>query len=55
MAQFTLALPAMEIEVSDETLKELDDIWPGPGGEAPVASGGRKASLLGVPTGPTVA
>ncbi|MCA2226452.1 hypothetical protein [Nonomuraea aurantiaca] len=28
---------ALEISLSDETLRELDDIWPGPGGEAPQA------------------
>ena len=28
---------AVEIELSDETLATLDEIWPGPGGEAPKA------------------
>ncbi len=28
---------ALEIELSEETLKRLDEIWPGPGGEAPEA------------------
>ncbi len=28
---------ALEIKLSDETLKRLDEIWPGPGGEAPEA------------------
>ncbi|MEU8324279.1 aldo/keto reductase [Nonomuraea sp. NPDC048881] len=28
---------ALEIALSQETLRELDDIWPGPGGEAPQA------------------
>ncbi|MEU6742185.1 aldo/keto reductase [Streptosporangium sandarakinum] len=28
---------ALEISLSQETLRELDDIWPGPGGEAPQA------------------
>ncbi|MFI7422549.1 aldo/keto reductase [Nonomuraea sp. NPDC049684] len=28
---------ALEIVLSQETLRELDDIWPGPGGEAPQA------------------
>jgi aryl-alcohol dehydrogenase-like predicted oxidoreductase len=28
---------AQEISLSDETLKRLDEIWPGPGGEAPNA------------------
>ncbi|AZI44392.1 aldo/keto reductase [Deinococcus psychrotolerans] len=31
------ALKAIEIKLSDETLKKLDDIWPGPGGQAPEA------------------
>ena len=30
-------LRALDITLSDETLKKLDEIWPGPGGEAPVA------------------
>jgi len=30
-------LRALEIRLSDETLKRLDEIWPGPGGEAPNA------------------
>jgi aryl-alcohol dehydrogenase-like predicted oxidoreductase len=30
-------LRALEIFLSDETLKRLDEIWPGPGGEAPNA------------------
>ena len=37
MEQFTSSLPATEIALSDETLKTLDEIWPGPGGEAPKA------------------
>ena len=28
---------ALEIKLSDETLKKLDEIWPGPGGPAPEA------------------
>ncbi|MFI6180344.1 aldo/keto reductase [Nonomuraea sp. NPDC051191] len=28
---------ALDISLSQETLRELDDIWPGPGGEAPQA------------------
>lgn len=28
---------ALEIELKDETLGRLDEIWPGPGGEAPEA------------------
>lgn len=31
------SLRALEIQLSDETLKKLDEIWPGPGGEAPEA------------------
>ncbi len=31
------ALKALELELSEETLKALDEIWPGPGGEAPEA------------------
>ncbi|MGF7144495.1 aryl-alcohol dehydrogenase-like predicted oxidoreductase [Anaerotaenia torta] len=30
-------LHALEVQLSDETLRELDNIWPGPGGEAPQA------------------
>ena len=30
-------LRALEITLADETLKRLDEIWPGPGGEAPNA------------------
>jgi len=30
-------LRALEIQMSDETLARLDEIWPGPGGEAPKA------------------
>ena len=35
MDQFTQSLRAAELTLSDETLKTLDEIWPGPGGEAP--------------------
>lgn len=31
------AVKALELELSEETLKALDEIWPGPGGEAPEA------------------
>ncbi|MFK7600749.1 aldo/keto reductase [Deinococcus sp. SM5_A1] len=31
------ALRALDIKLSDETLKKLDGIWPGPGGQAPEA------------------
>ena len=37
MDQLTGALRATEIRLSPETLKRLDEIWPGPGGEAPNA------------------
>ena len=35
--QLTGNLRALDITLSEETLKKLDEIWPGPGGEAPVA------------------
>ena len=35
--QLTGSLRALEIALSEETLKRLDEIWPGPGGEAPKA------------------
>jgi aryl-alcohol dehydrogenase-like predicted oxidoreductase len=35
--QLTSSLRALEISLSDETMKRLDEIWPGPGGEAPKA------------------
>jgi aryl-alcohol dehydrogenase-like predicted oxidoreductase len=35
--QLTGSLRALEISLSDETMKRLDEIWPGPGGEAPNA------------------
>jgi len=35
--QLTGSVRALEIELDDETLGELDFIWPGPGGEAPQA------------------
>jgi aryl-alcohol dehydrogenase-like predicted oxidoreductase len=37
MEQLTGALHAVEIELSRDVLKKLDEIWPGPGGEAPEA------------------
>ena len=37
MAQFEGNLHALEINLSDETLTKLDEIWPGPGGTAPEA------------------
>jgi aryl-alcohol dehydrogenase-like predicted oxidoreductase len=35
--QLTTSLRSLEIQLSDDTLKKLDEIWPGPGGEAPKA------------------
>lgn len=35
--QLTEALRALEITLSKDTLDRLDEIWPGPGGEAPEA------------------
>jgi aryl-alcohol dehydrogenase-like predicted oxidoreductase len=35
--QLTGSLRALEIALSDETLRQLDEIWPGPGSEAPQA------------------
>lgn len=35
--QLNGSLRALEIQLSDETLTKLDEIWPGPGGEAPKA------------------
>ncbi|MDO8683292.1 MAG: aldo/keto reductase [Armatimonadota bacterium] len=37
MEQFDGSLRALEIELSPETMQELDKIWPGPGGPAPEA------------------
>lgn len=37
MEQLEGSLRALEIKFSDEALKRLDGIWPGPGGEAPEA------------------
>ncbi len=37
MEQLNGSLRALEIKLSAETMKKLDDIWPGPGGEAPEA------------------
>ena len=37
MDQFTGAVHALEIKLSEDDLKALDDIWPGPGGPAPEA------------------
>jgi aryl-alcohol dehydrogenase-like predicted oxidoreductase len=35
--QLTDSLRAPEVSLSEETLRKLDQIWPGPGGEAPQA------------------
>jgi aryl-alcohol dehydrogenase-like predicted oxidoreductase len=35
--QLTGAAHALDLKLSEETLKKLDEIWPGPGGEAPEA------------------
>lgn len=37
MDQLTGSLRALEIEFTEEQLKKLDEIWPGPGGTAPEA------------------
>ena len=37
LAQLEGSLRAVDISLSEEVLKRLDDIWPGPGGEAPQA------------------
>jgi aryl-alcohol dehydrogenase-like predicted oxidoreductase len=37
LAQFEGSLRALEIKLSAEALKRLDEIWPGPGGQAPEA------------------
>lgn len=37
MAQLTGSMHTLDIHLADETLRRLDEIWPGPGGEAPEA------------------
>ena len=37
LEQLTGALRALEIELPEDRLRRLDEIWPGPGGEAPEA------------------
>jgi aryl-alcohol dehydrogenase-like predicted oxidoreductase len=37
MAQFKANLAALEIELSVDVLKKLDELFPGPGGPAPEA------------------
>jgi aryl-alcohol dehydrogenase-like predicted oxidoreductase len=35
--QLTRSLRSLDISLSDEIIQRLDEIWPGPGGEAPKA------------------
>jgi aryl-alcohol dehydrogenase-like predicted oxidoreductase len=35
--QLEAALRALELRLDDKALARLDEIWPGPGGEAPEA------------------
>ena len=35
--QLEHSLRALDLALGEETLRELDEIWPGPGGEAPQA------------------
>ncbi|MBL7129536.1 MAG: aldo/keto reductase [Ignavibacteria bacterium] len=37
MGQLNGSLRALELEIDDDTMKRLDEIWPGPGGYAPEA------------------
>jgi aryl-alcohol dehydrogenase-like predicted oxidoreductase len=37
LAQLESSVRATEVTLDRETLDKLDDIWPGPGGEAPEA------------------
>jgi aryl-alcohol dehydrogenase-like predicted oxidoreductase len=37
LRQLTSTARALELQLSEEVLKKLDEIWPGPGGEAPEA------------------
>jgi aryl-alcohol dehydrogenase-like predicted oxidoreductase len=37
LEQLESCVRALEIELSDDVLERLDEIWPGPGGEAPQA------------------
>jgi aryl-alcohol dehydrogenase-like predicted oxidoreductase len=37
LEQLESAVCAAEIELDEETLQKLDEIFPGPGGEAPMA------------------
>ncbi len=35
--QLEASLHALDLKLSEDVLKKLDEIWPGPGGEAPEA------------------
>ncbi|MGH2583181.1 MAG: aldo/keto reductase, partial [Anaerolineales bacterium] len=37
MQQLEDSIPAVSLKLDEETLSKLDEIWPGPGGEAPEA------------------
>jgi hypothetical protein len=37
MQQLEEALPAVTLKLDEKTMTRLDEIWPGPGGEAPEA------------------
>jgi aryl-alcohol dehydrogenase-like predicted oxidoreductase len=37
MEQLTGSLRALKLKLPNDVLKQLDEIWPGPGGEAPEA------------------
>jgi aryl-alcohol dehydrogenase-like predicted oxidoreductase len=37
LEQFTTSLRAVDLELEEDVLETLDEIWPGPGGEAPKA------------------
>jgi aryl-alcohol dehydrogenase-like predicted oxidoreductase len=37
LEQLTGSLRALQISLSENSLRPLDEIWPGPGGEAPKA------------------
>jgi aryl-alcohol dehydrogenase-like predicted oxidoreductase len=37
LEQLTASLAALELRLDAATLARLDEIWPGPGGEAPEA------------------
>lgn len=37
LKQLESSMRALEIELSDDVLARLDEIWPGPGGRAPEA------------------